>query len=84
MRVSIDSAGRLVIPKPIRESAGLEPGMELEIEYRDGKVQIEPAPKQVKWAKRGSFTVATAPEGVNPLTNQEVQAILRRVRDRRA
>ncbi|MBM3812597.1 MAG: AbrB/MazE/SpoVT family DNA-binding domain-containing protein [Acidimicrobiia bacterium] len=61
MKVTIDSAGRLVIPKPIRDSAGLESGVELEIEYRDGIVQIEPAAAPLKWAKRGSFKVAVAP-----------------------
>ena len=35
MRTTIDRAGRVVIPKPLRESAGLRPGTELSVEYRE-------------------------------------------------
>jgi AbrB family looped-hinge helix DNA binding protein len=41
METTIDGAGRVVIPKPIREAAGLKPGTGLRIDYRDGKIEIE-------------------------------------------
>lgn len=41
MRTTIDRAGRVVIPKPLREALGLQPG-EVEL-VRDGAgVRIEP------------------------------------------
>ena len=42
MKSTIDRAGRVVIPKAIREAAGLKPGSALTIAYRDGQVVIEP------------------------------------------
>ena len=48
MVITIDSAGRLVVPKPLREQFNLTPGCELEIEaVGDGialrRVDTEPA-----------------------------------------
>ncbi len=42
MTVSIDPAGRLVIPKAIRDAVGITPGTPLEITVRDGIIEIEP------------------------------------------
>ena len=43
MRSTIDAAGRIVIPKPIRDSLGLTGGQKIEIRERDGAIEIEPA-----------------------------------------
>lgn len=48
MKTTIDTAGRLVIPKELRREAGLQPGTELEIRWRQGLIEIEPAPLPVK------------------------------------
>jgi len=53
MKSTIDLSGRLVIPKAIRKVAGLEPGVPLEVRWREGVVEIEPAPLPVKLTKRG-------------------------------
>ena len=55
MRTTIDKAGRVVIPAPIRDRAGLTPGTELEITVDDTSVRIErvaPGPKLVKVGRR--------------------------------
>jgi AbrB family looped-hinge helix DNA binding protein len=52
MRTTIDSAGRLVVPKEVRQQAQLEPGMPLEIRYREGCIEIEPAPLEVDLRRR--------------------------------
>lgn len=40
MRATIDSAGRLVVPKPLRERLGLSPGaVELEVDGSDLRVR---------------------------------------------
>lgn len=41
MRATIDRAGRVVIPQPLRESAGLAPG-EVEVVADGAGVRIEP------------------------------------------
>ncbi|MGI8632844.1 MAG: AbrB/MazE/SpoVT family DNA-binding domain-containing protein [Solirubrobacterales bacterium] len=40
IRATIDSAGRLVVPKALRERLGFAPGIELELEEVDGALQI--------------------------------------------
>jgi len=43
MKSAIDSAGRVVIPKPLRERLGLDRGQVVEIREREGRIEIEPA-----------------------------------------
>src|SRR5207247_10489118 len=53
MKTTIDSAGRLVIPKEIRQHAGLKPGMPLEVRLHEGRIEIEPASLEIKLERRG-------------------------------
>src|SRR5215471_20150347 len=53
MKTTIDRGGRLVIPKPLREQAGLRPGDELTIECEDGLIRlVPPSPKGCLVQKR--------------------------------
>jgi len=58
--VTIDSVGRLVIPKEIREQAGIEPGMPLVVTCRQGRIEIEPRRRAVRIEKRGRLQVAVS------------------------
>jgi AbrB family looped-hinge helix DNA binding protein len=82
MKTTIDRAGRLVLPKKIREAAGILPGSELTIRVSDGVIEIEPAPLEVRLVKRGSLTVAVARKRVTPLTPEAVGQTLDRLRRR--
>ena len=75
MRASIDSAGRLVIPKEIRRQAGIRPGMELEIRWADGHIEIEPRLHPVRLVQHGPLLVAVRDGDAEPLTNEMVQEI---------
>jgi AbrB family looped-hinge helix DNA binding protein len=81
-RATIDDAGRLVIPKQIRERAGLAAGTVLEIVYREGRVEIEPAPLDVRIERRGRVSVAVPKAEVPALTAAEVEETRRAVRHR--
>jgi AbrB family looped-hinge helix DNA binding protein len=83
MTATIDSAGRLVIPKEARDQAGLRPGMPLEVRVRDGRIEIEPAALDVTIAKRGRFRIAVAKTPVVPLTNETVERTRRALRRQR-
>ena len=82
MKTTIDRAGRLVVPKAIREAAGISAGAELEIRVADGRIEIEPAPLEVKLVKRGALTVAVPRERVPPLSDGMVRATRDRLRRR--
>lgn len=48
MKTTIDKAGRVIIPAPIRAQAGLLPGMELEVVMEEGAIRLlrnVPGPK---------------------------------------
>jgi AbrB family looped-hinge helix DNA binding protein len=82
MKTTIDRAGRLVVPKKIREEAGVSPGSELTIRVTDGRIEIEPAPLEVRLVKRGRLTVAVPRKRVSPLTDEIVGRTLNRLRRR--
>lgn len=67
MKTTIDAAGRLVIPKKIREEAGLTPGTPVEVRVRDGVIEIEPETLSVKLVRKGHLLVAAPLRDVPPL-----------------
>lgn len=81
-KASIDAVGRVVVPKAIREAAGLKPGVALEIRCRDGRVEIEPAPRAVRIVKRGKVYVAVPEEPSSPLTRESVRETQEAIRKR--
>jgi AbrB family looped-hinge helix DNA binding protein len=55
MRVTIDKAGRIVIPAQVRERTGLVAGAELELTLEDSIIRLErvaPGPRLVKVGRR--------------------------------
>jgi AbrB family looped-hinge helix DNA binding protein len=80
MRTTIDGAGRVVIPKALRDALGLSAGRELELTLRDGRLEIEPAPTQVRLERRGSGLVAVPEEPLPPLTAEQVRDTVERTR----
>ena len=72
MTTTIDNAGRIVIPKAMRDQMGLTGGMEIEVELKDGKLEIEPK-SIVTYEKRGRFLVAVVPPGT-PIPDHDIIA----------
>jgi AbrB family looped-hinge helix DNA binding protein len=80
MTTTIDAAGRVVLPKALREEARLSPGVPVEIRCRDGIIEIEPAPLPVSLTRRGRLIVATPDARVPVLTTTAVEATRQRLR----
>lgn len=80
MRTTIDSAGRVVIPKAVREAAGLEAGAEVEVEFRDGRIELEPATVPMRLVKRTQGATIEAEADMPALTSADVRNVLERVR----
>jgi AbrB family looped-hinge helix DNA binding protein len=83
MVTTIDSAGRLVIPREIRQEAAIEPGTPLDVRFRDGVIEIEPQPLPVTLEKRGRFLVAVPKRKVPQLTTAIVERTRRKIRRER-
>ena len=84
MKITIDAAGRLVIPKEIRREAGLTPGMPLEVRWEGGRIEITPAPLPVKLVRRGRLLVAVPKSDVSPLKAETVERTRGAIRRQRS
>lgn len=80
MVVTIDKAGRVVVPKPLRDLLHLEPGQELELEVIEGGLQLSiPAGKMhLKEGPYGLHAVADKPQPT--LRANQVRDILEQIR----
>jgi AbrB family looped-hinge helix DNA binding protein len=80
MKTAIDSAGRVVIPKPLRDALGLTAGQPLEIAERDGHLEIVPTPTPMTLVNEGEGLVAVADTDMLILTADIVRETLERTR----
>jgi AbrB family looped-hinge helix DNA binding protein len=80
MRTTIDAAGRLVVPKALRERARIAAGGEVEVTERDGVIEIVPVPVDVEVVATAEGPVAVAGDQHPALTDAEVRAAIDRVR----
>ena len=80
MKATIDAAGRIVVPKPLREALGMKPGQPLEIRAGDGRLEIEIAPTPMQLKKRGKGVVAVPDVELPELTAEKVRETLERIR----
>jgi AbrB family looped-hinge helix DNA binding protein len=80
MRTTIDAAGRIVVPKRLRDEMGMQPGQVLELEVKDGRLQVEIAPVGIRLERRRHGPVAVADEQLPTLTADMVRQTLERIR----
>jgi AbrB family looped-hinge helix DNA binding protein len=81
--ISIDRSGRLVLPKAIREEAGIEPGMPLRVSVRDGRIEIEPEYAKIRVVEKNGMRVAQLVDPMPPISEKTIRALSHRLRDRR-
>ena len=73
MITTMDAAGRLVIPSEIRREAALQPGVPLDVRWRDGVIEIEPQSLEVTLERRGRLLVALPKAKVGALRTATVE-----------
>jgi len=79
-RLTIDKAGRVVIPKPVREQLQLEPGDTLEMENAGEHIILRPIRGTGPLAKEhGVWVFRTG----NPLPASTTDELLQRIREER-
>jgi len=79
MRTTIDSAGRIVVPKDLRVALNLNGGDEVEIALDGERLTLTPAPRQVK-LRRGPHGLLTSDLRLPGLGPEEVREALERTR----
>jgi AbrB family looped-hinge helix DNA binding protein len=80
MRTTIDSAGRVVIPKPMRQALGLHGGQELEISTRDGRIELDVPATSMRLEERDGVVAAVPAVPLPTLTGDVVRQILEQTR----
>ena len=80
MQTTIDGAGRIVVPKALRDALGVKPGQQLEVEVRDGRLEIEVVATPMHLEGRGQRVVAVPVQKLPPLTADQVRATLEQTR----
>jgi AbrB family looped-hinge helix DNA binding protein len=80
MKITIDNAGRIVVPKALRDALNLAAGDEVEIELDGERLTLTPAPRKVK-LRRGPHGILTSDLQLNrPISAEEVREELERTR----
>lgn len=80
MRTTIDGAGRVVVPKVLRDRLRLFGGAELEIEEVDGVIEIRPAPGVVRVVQTPEGPVAASEALGTKLDDASVRDVLEQTR----
>jgi AbrB family looped-hinge helix DNA binding protein len=71
MRATIDKAGRLVIPKPLRDRIGLRPG-EVEVSAEGSTLRIEPVVGEGFEERAGRLVI---PASGAPIDDDDVRTL---------
>jgi AbrB family looped-hinge helix DNA binding protein len=80
MVTTIDSAGRIIVPKRLREELGFKPGQKLELSAADGRLEIEHSATPMRLETRGGRLVAVTDQSMPALTSELVRETLEQVR----
>lgn len=80
MNTTIDKAGRVVIPKQMRDALGLAEGGEVEVVEEDGRIVISPRPAAKQLVERDGVLVCVVNEDVPALSARDVRDVLDSVR----
>lgn len=80
MKTTIDQAGRIVVPKALRDQLNLERGTTLEIRAHGGRLELEPVATPMRLVRRGKGLVATTEEPLKQLDADDVRAVTESLR----
>ncbi len=76
MRTTIDAAGRIVVPKALREAMGLTAGRAIDMAFTDGRIEIELAPVEVGLATDDRLPRLVAADEQPALTDEQIRDTL--------
>ncbi len=73
METTVDSVGRIVVPKPLRDALGLKPGAVVDISRYGTGLQVVPAGRTARIVEENGVLVAT---GETTIDDQDVFALI--------
>lgn len=77
MHVAIDGAGRIVVPKALRERLRLQPGTELDLRVEAGSLVATPVGRpEIVLVEEDGRLVATTTEPVPEMTQEELLRLI--------
>jgi AbrB family looped-hinge helix DNA binding protein len=82
MIATIDKAGRVVIPAPIRERMALEAGTPLEVTIEETSIRLTPAVPPARPVRRGRRLVAQPTGAAGERRRVDVAALIEEERNR--
>lgn len=80
MKTTIDGAGRIVVPKSLRDAMRLTSGETVEIVYVDGRLEITVPPTPVRLVNSGRGVHAVADSPLPVLSAEMVREVLEEAR----
>jgi AbrB family looped-hinge helix DNA binding protein len=80
MIATIDAAGRIVVPKRLRDELGFGPGQRLELSAVDGRLEVEHPTTPMHLEERKGRLVAVADREMPELTSELVRETLEQIR----
>jgi AbrB family looped-hinge helix DNA binding protein len=76
MEVSVDRAGRIVVPKALRDALQLKPGTRLEIRQEDGRLVLASPAVPMRLVRKGKGLVVQPGKPLPTLRAAQVRAVL--------
>ena len=73
MEAKIDSVGRVLIPKKLRDALGLRAGATVDISWYGGGLQIVPGGRTARLVEEDGLLVAT---GTTPITDEIMYGLI--------
>jgi AbrB family looped-hinge helix DNA binding protein len=73
MKARVDSVGRILVPKPLREAVGLTPGSVVDVSRYGSGLQVSPAGRVARLVEEDGVLLAT---GETPINDEDVFALI--------
>lgn len=73
MKAKVDSVGRILVPKPLREAVGLTPGSVVDISRYGSGLQVSPSGRVARLVEDEGVLVAT---GNTTINDEDVFALI--------